>query len=126
PMLACRAQDGRLRRLMQHRLRAAVAAVAPGIALTFETTTRPANLEDHLRDSVIDMAIDRISVELDPFVNWKLFDDQLVLMARADHPSIKGRATLEGPAKIGVRSSAHSPLSTPPTRPPTNLRHPTF
>jgi DNA-binding transcriptional LysR family regulator len=82
------------------RLRAAVAAVAPGVALTFETTSRPMNLEDHLRDGIVDIAIDWIPVELDPFVNRKLFDDQLVLVARAEHPSVKGRATLEDLRKV--------------------------
>jgi DNA-binding transcriptional LysR family regulator len=82
------------------RLRAALAAVAPGVALTFETTSRPTNLEDHLRDGVVDIAIDWVPVELDPFVNRKLFDDQLVLVARADHPSVKGHATLEDLRKL--------------------------
>jgi DNA-binding transcriptional LysR family regulator len=77
------------------RLRAAVGAVAPGVALSFETTSRPTNLEDRLRDGIVDLAIDWVPVEPDPFVNRKLFDDQLVLVARADHPSIKGCATLD-------------------------------
>src|SRR4051794_32185376 len=77
------------------RLRAAAAAVAPSVALTFETVSRPVNLEDHIRDGIVDIAIDWVPVGLDPFVNRKLFDDELVLVARAEHPSVKGNATLE-------------------------------
>jgi DNA-binding transcriptional LysR family regulator len=82
------------------RLRAAVAAVAPGVALTFETLTRPINLEDHLREGIVDIAIDWVPIELDPFVNRKLFDDQLILIARVDHPSVKGHASLEDLRKL--------------------------
>ena len=39
-------------------LQAAVAGVAPGVSLAFDTTTRPVNLEDSLRDGVVDIAID--------------------------------------------------------------------
>ena len=69
-------------------LRAAAAAVAPGIVLTFDTVSRPVDLEDNLRDGIVDIAIDWLPVELDPFVNRKLFDDQVVLLARSDHPSV--------------------------------------
>jgi LysR family transcriptional regulator, transcriptional activator for leuABCD operon len=54
-------------------LRAAAAAAAPRIRLTFDTTSRPIDLEDHLRDGVVDVAIDWLPVGLDPFVNRKNF-----------------------------------------------------
>jgi len=76
-------------------LQAAVAGVAPGVSLAFDTTTRPVNLEDSLRDGIIDIAIDWLSIELDPFVNTKLFDDRFVLMVRCDHPSVTGVVTIE-------------------------------
>ncbi len=76
-------------------LRAAVAAVAPGITLTFDTVSRPVSLEDNLRDGVSDIAIDWLPVEQDPFVNKKIFDDQLVLLARGDHPSVNIGITIE-------------------------------
>jgi DNA-binding transcriptional LysR family regulator len=69
-------------------LRAAVASVAPGIVLTFETVSRPLDLEDNLRAGIVDIAIDWLPVQLDHFVNQKLFDDRLVLLARGDHPSV--------------------------------------
>jgi DNA-binding transcriptional LysR family regulator len=76
-------------------LRAAVAAVAPGIVLTFDTVSRPVALEDNLRDGIVDIAIDWLPVALDPFVNKKLFDDHVVLLARSDHPSVNVGITTE-------------------------------
>jgi DNA-binding transcriptional LysR family regulator len=76
-------------------LRAAAATIAPGVRLTFDTTTRPEHLEDQLRDGVVDMAIDWVPIELDPFVNRKLFDDELAIVARINHPSVKGSVTIE-------------------------------
>jgi DNA-binding transcriptional LysR family regulator len=75
-------------------LKAAGAAVAPGVLLTFDTVSRPINLEDNIRDGIVDLVIDWLPIELDPFINQKLFDDRLVLLARRDHPSVKGRVTL--------------------------------
>jgi DNA-binding transcriptional LysR family regulator len=75
-------------------LKAAAAAVAPGTVLTFDTVTRPVDLEDSIRDGIVDIAVDWLPVELDPFINQRLFDDRLVLLARRDHPSIKGSITL--------------------------------
>jgi DNA-binding transcriptional LysR family regulator len=76
-------------------LRTAAAAVAPGIALTFDTVSRPVDLEDNLRDGIADIAIDWLPVTLDPFVNKRLFDDQIVLLARGDHPSAHPGITIE-------------------------------
>ena len=69
-------------------LRAAVAAAAPSVEMTVDTVSRPIGLEESLRDGVVDLAIDWLPVQLDPFVNRKLFDDRLVLLARRDHPSV--------------------------------------
>jgi DNA-binding transcriptional LysR family regulator len=63
--------------------------------LTFDTVTRPVGLEDNLRDGIVDVAIDWIPVERDPFVNRKLFDDRVVLLARSDHPSVNFSITVE-------------------------------
>ena len=57
-------------------LRAAAASAAPNIVLTFDTVTRPSGLEEDLRTGVVDVAIDWLSLLLDPFVNQKLFDDR--------------------------------------------------
>ena len=76
-------------------LRVAAAAVAPSIVLTFDTVSRPVGLEDNLRDGIVDIAIDWLPVTLDPFVNRKLFDDQVVLLARSDHPSVHAGIAIE-------------------------------
>jgi LysR family transcriptional activator for leuABCD operon len=76
-------------------LRAASTAVAPGVLLTFDTVSLPVNLEDSLRDGIVDIAIDWLPVAVDPFVNRKLFDDQLVLVVRSDHPSVNAGVTIE-------------------------------
>ena len=76
-------------------LRAAVTAAAPSIVLTSDTVSRPLDLEESLRDGVVDVAIDWLPVELDPFINGKLFGDRLVLLARRGHPSIGVGLTME-------------------------------
>jgi DNA-binding transcriptional LysR family regulator len=76
-------------------IRAAVAAAAPGIVLTFDTASRPVDLEDNLRDGIVDIVIDWLPVELNRFVNTKIFDDRLVLVARGDHPSVDVGVTIE-------------------------------
>lgn len=75
------------------------AAAASGVVLTFDTVTNPVDLEDNLRDGIVDIAIDWLPIELNPFVNQKIFDDRLVLLARADHPSITAEVTLESMLK---------------------------
>ena len=76
-------------------LRAAVAAAAPSVVMTFDTVTRPLDLEESLRDAVVDVAIDWLPIELDPFVNRKLFDDRVVLLARRGHPLVGAGPTTE-------------------------------
>ena len=79
----------------------AAAAIAPGIVLTFDTVSRPVDLEDNLRDGVVDIAIDWLPAELDPFINTKLFDDRLVLVVRRGHPSINAAVTFDDLLKAG-------------------------
>jgi DNA-binding transcriptional LysR family regulator len=76
-------------------LRKAIATVAPSIAITFDTVSRPANLEESLRDGIVDVVIDWLPAELDPFVNRKLFDDRMVVVARRNHPRVRGGVTIE-------------------------------
>ncbi len=76
-------------------IRAAAMTVAPGVVLRFDTVTLPINLDDELRDGIVDVAIDWLPSKSGPFVNRKLFDDRLVLLARRDHPLVKAGATLE-------------------------------
>jgi DNA-binding transcriptional LysR family regulator len=76
-------------------LRAAIAAAAPSVVITFDTVSRPVDLEEGLRDGIVDVAIDWLPVQLDPFVNRKLFDDRLVLLARRGHPLIGAGLAME-------------------------------
>jgi DNA-binding transcriptional LysR family regulator len=73
----------------------AAAAGAPQVVLTFDTLSRPIDLEDSLRGGIVDLAIDWIPIDLDPFVNTKIFDDRLALLARGEHPSVKAGVTIE-------------------------------
>jgi DNA-binding transcriptional LysR family regulator len=75
-------------------LQAAVATAAPGVALAFDTVSRPIGLEDSLRDGAVDLAIDWIPIDLGPFVNSKIFDDRLALVARSGHPSVNVGITI--------------------------------
>jgi LysR family transcriptional activator for leuABCD operon len=76
-------------------IRNAFASIAPGIVITFDTVSRPVALEESLRDGVVDVAIDWLPAELDPFVNKKLFDDRMVLVARKNHPRVSAGLTIE-------------------------------
>jgi DNA-binding transcriptional LysR family regulator len=51
--------------------------------------------EGSLGDGVVDVAIDWLPVELDPFMNGKLFDDRLVLLVRRGHPLVDVDVTIE-------------------------------
>ena len=61
----------------------------------FRYNLRPRDLEEGLRDGRVDIAIDWLPAGMDPFVNQKLFDDRLVLMARSGHRPINAGATIE-------------------------------
>jgi DNA-binding transcriptional LysR family regulator len=88
-------------------VRAAVAAVAPSVVVTFDTVSRPVDLEEGLRDGIVDVAIDWLPAQLDPFVNRKLFDDRLVLLARRGHPSVGLGVAMEALLKAEFVSIHH-------------------
>jgi len=96
-------------------VRTAVAAAAPNIGVTFDTVSRPVDLEEGIRDGIVDLAIDWLPVQLDPFVNRKLFDDRLVLLVRPGHPSADGAITMEGLLKVEFVTIHHRARSN--TRP---------
>ena len=87
-------------------LRAAIAAAAPSVVITFDTVSRPVDLEEGLRDGIVDVAIDWLPVQLDPFVNRKLFDDRLVLLARRGHPLVGAGLAMEALLKAAVLKTA--------------------
>jgi len=43
----------------------------------------------------MDLAIDWLPVELDPFVNRKLFDERMVFVASRTHPRVRTGITVE-------------------------------
>ncbi len=75
-------------------LRAAAASRAPLVSLGFDTMSLPPLLEEELRDGVVDLAVDWLTIDLDPFVNTRLFDDRLVVIARRDHPVLRPGLTV--------------------------------
>jgi DNA-binding transcriptional LysR family regulator len=77
------------------RLLSTTAAAAPGVTVTFDTVSRPVDLEEGLRSGTLDMAVDWLPVDLDSFINQKVFDDQLALIARRDHPRVSDGVTIE-------------------------------
>jgi DNA-binding transcriptional LysR family regulator len=85
-------------------LRAATAAISPGIVLSYETVSLPIDLQDKLRDGTVDLAVDWLPVASDPFVNQRIFDDRLVLLARGAHPSVGPSFTIEDLRRHGFVS----------------------
>lgn len=67
-------------------LRDAVRAVAPGVVLRFDTRTLPVDQVARLRAGELDLSVDWLRASDDRFVNRKLFDDELVVIARNGHP----------------------------------------
>lgn len=73
------------------RIRDAAARAAPAVKLRFDTRTLADDAPHLMRDGRIDLAVDWIAAEDDRFVNRRLFDDSLVIVARAGHPRAKSR-----------------------------------
>jgi LysR family transcriptional regulator, transcriptional activator for leuABCD operon len=98
-------------------LRAAVAGSAPNVVLSFDTVSRPLNLEENLRDGIVDVAIDWLPVEQDPFINGRLFDDRLVLLVRRGHPLVDLDISIEDLRKAEFvtlhhrRETDHAPMA---------------
>lgn len=68
------------------RIRDAAAAAAPGVRLRFDTRTLADDAPVLMREGLLDLAVDWIAAEDDRFVNRRLFDDSLVIVARRGHP----------------------------------------
>jgi LysR family transcriptional activator for leuABCD operon len=76
-------------------LRKAMAAIAPGVVVTVDTVSRPLTLEETLRDGTVDLAVDWLPIDLDPFVNRKIFEDRIVLIVRRSHPRVGEGVTID-------------------------------
>jgi LysR family transcriptional regulator, transcriptional activator for leuABCD operon len=81
--------------LMMQRLRLSLAAVAPRIVLRTDTKTMPADLASDLREGRVDLAIDWMRGEHDRLVNTVIHSEELLLIARRDHPRIGSAPTLD-------------------------------
>ncbi|MGG5821994.1 LysR substrate-binding domain-containing protein [Falsiroseomonas sp. HW251] len=76
-------------------IREAALEAAPKLVLRFETRTLPVEQTERMRAGTLDLAVDWLPPADDRFVLRKLFDDHLVLVARAGHPRIGPDATAE-------------------------------
>ena len=73
------------------RIRDAAAAEAPGVKLRFDTRTLADDAPMLMREGALDLTVDWIAAEDDRFVNRRLFDDSLVIVARNGHPRAMSR-----------------------------------
>jgi DNA-binding transcriptional LysR family regulator len=78
--------------LMAVRLREQLARLAPGVEVEFSTRSRPIEQERALREGRIDAAIDWLVPGGDQFSVAIVFRDDLVFMARRDHPLLEERS----------------------------------
>ena len=77
------------------RLRIALANAAPQVVLRTDTKTMPADFTQDMREGRLDLAIDWLRVEHDRFVNKVILSEELMLVARREHPRIGTAPTLE-------------------------------
>lgn len=69
---------------------------APAVRVGFNTQSRPASLEQALREGRVDAAIDWLPAAGEHFREEILFRDNVVIMARRGHPVLRGRANRKG------------------------------
>lgn len=75
---------------------------APGVRVTFNTQSRPAALEQSLREGRVDTAIDWIPAAGEQFRAEVLFRDNVVIVARGDHPVLRRKLTRKGLREHGI------------------------
>src|SRR4051794_26416909 len=66
-------------------LRNTIAAEAPGVRLSFDTQSTPTGLTEAIRDGSVDLAVDWLPAARDQFINRRLRDEPIVLVARRGH-----------------------------------------
>jgi DNA-binding transcriptional LysR family regulator len=90
-------------------LRAAAAAVAPGVSLEFDTRTTPSDLPELMRAGDRDLAVDWVPAQGDRFVQRQLFHEALAFIARGGHPRATPRMSVEAlRAEAFVRTHGRS------------------
>lgn len=73
------------------RIQGAALAAAPNVRLRFDTRTLADDAPMLMREGALDLTVDWIAAEDDRFVNRRLFDDSLVIVARNGHPRAMSR-----------------------------------
>jgi DNA-binding transcriptional LysR family regulator len=73
------------------RIRDAALQAAPAVRLRFDTRTLADDAPLLMREGLLDLAVDWIAAEDDRFINRRLFDDSLVVVARRGHPRAQPR-----------------------------------
>lgn len=68
------------------RIRDAAKEAAPGVTMRFDTRTLADDAPALMREGLLDAAVDWIPAEDDRFVNRRIYEDSLVIAARAGHP----------------------------------------
>jgi DNA-binding transcriptional LysR family regulator len=58
------------------------------VAVEFDTRTMPVDPTGHMRSGDLDLSVDWLPADGGRFVNRKLFDDELVFVARRGHPRV--------------------------------------
>lgn len=75
------------------RLLERLRTIAPGVRVAFNTQSRPASLEQGLREGQVDAAIDWLPAAGEHFREEVLFRDDMVIAARKGHAILRGRAS---------------------------------
>jgi len=69
---------------------------APGVRVAFNTQSRPAGLEQAMREGRVDAVIDWLPAAGDQFRAEVVFRDNVVIAARGDHPVLRRKVTRKG------------------------------
>ena len=75
------------------QLEKSVAAAAPAVELSFDTRTLPYDVLADLEEGRTDVSIDWLPALDGTFVNQHLFEDELLMIVRRDHPRITATST---------------------------------
>lgn len=76
-------------------IRQRAASEAPDVVLRYVTRTLPVDDAERMRAGELDLAVDWVTPEDDRFVCRKLYEDHMLLVARADHPRARPGVTLD-------------------------------
>jgi LysR family transcriptional regulator, transcriptional activator for leuABCD operon len=81
--------------IIELRLQERLTKIAPKVAVTASTRSRPIDLDDALRVGRVDAAIDWLAPVGSRFNSKLLFEDALIAVARKGHPAFRARVSLK-------------------------------